>query len=166
MGISTWIREKDAKMLRTQIRIVNLVLYVTQIVAAFTTILSFITFDLAGSMISVYAIIFALIFLVYECRIKSMEPALRRNVGFLYSYRGQAALYFFMGLLNIGMNSTLGIIVGALMVCMGVLLLLLMYLRPDFSLRDDKTDKGGMDFVQTQIAKNPTAALKVISNNA
>lgn len=150
MGISTWIRGKDEKLLRTQIRIVNLVLYVTQIVAAFTTMLNFITFDLAGSMISVYAIIFALLFLMYECRIKSMESILHRNMGFLYSFRGQTALYFFMGLFNIGMDSVLGILVGILMITMGILLLLLMYLRPDFTLRDDKTDDpGAMDFVGT-----------------
>ena len=146
------IRNTDVKLLRTQLRIFSVLLYVGQIFAAITTLFNFLKFDVAGTMISVYAILFALIYLLYECRLKSMDEKIRRNFGFLYTYKGHAGLNFFMGLLNIGMDSTLGYVFGGLMCFNGCVLFALMCIRPEFKLHDDD-DRGGIDIAQQQVTK-------------
>jgi hypothetical protein len=38
--------------------------------------------------------IFALLLLSFECRFQSMEPKIRQQFGFLFTYRGRAAFIF------------------------------------------------------------------------
>lgn len=38
--------------------------------------------------------VFALLLLAFECRVQSMEPWIRQQFGFLFTYRGRTAFIF------------------------------------------------------------------------
>ena len=57
--------------------------------------------------------------LAFECRFSSMEPVLRRNFGFLFTYRGRAAFLFFVGCVDFGMNDNMAWLAGLFM-CINV----------------------------------------------
>jgi hypothetical protein len=42
----------------------------------------------------VWRSVFALLLLAFECRLQSMEPWIRQQFGFLFTYRGRTAFIF------------------------------------------------------------------------
>ena len=119
------------KLLR-YMRLGNVVCAIVQIIAGFLGITSFITLNLTGTLVSVYVIMFGLLFILFECRLSRMEVKIRQNFGFLYSYKGRAAFIFFIGFLDFGMDTTLGTFAGVLMCVNAFLNMLVMCRHPEF----------------------------------
>ncbi|GMF25594.1 unnamed protein product [Phytophthora lilii] len=67
--------------------------------------------DVTEFLIAVYAIVFALLLVCFECHLSVTDNILRPNFGFLYGYRGMATYLLFIGLMDLGM---IGHIFGAI----------------------------------------------------
>ncbi|TMW69273.1 hypothetical protein Poli38472_001429 [Pythium oligandrum] len=119
------------KLLR-YMRISNVLCAILQIIAGITGITSFITLNITGTLVSIYVIMFGVLFMLFECRLSRMETVIRQNFGFLYTYKGRAAFIFFIGFLDFGMDSTLGYLAGAVMCVNALINLLVMCRHPDF----------------------------------
>jgi hypothetical protein len=119
------------KLLR-YMRLGNVLCSILQIIAGFVGITSFITLNITGTLVSIYVIMFGILFLLFECRLSRMETKIRANFGFLYSYKGRAAFIFFIGFLDFGMSSTLGMLAGILMCLNAFINLLVMCRHPQF----------------------------------
>lgn len=114
------INKMEMPVLLRNMRMVNLVLAAFQVIAGFSGLFSFLTLNFTGTLVSIYVILLGVIFFFFELRIKKMDERIRRNFGFLYSYKGRAAFIFFVGFLDFGMSSTLGYVAGILM-CLNAL---------------------------------------------
>ncbi|TYZ68219.1 hypothetical protein PybrP1_003118 [[Pythium] brassicae (nom. inval.)] len=119
------------KLLR-YMRVGNVLCSILQIIAGFVGITSFITLNITGTLVSIYVIMFGVLFLLFECRLSRMETKIRANFGFLYSYKGRAAFIFFIGFLDFGMSSALGTLAGILMCVNALINLLVMCRHPQF----------------------------------
>ncbi|KAF0685591.1 Aste57867_22559 [Aphanomyces stellatus] len=102
------------------------------IIAGITGLINIITLNITGALVSIYVIVFGALFLLFECRLSSMETRIRRNFGFLYSYKGRAAFIFFIGFLDFGMKATLGTVAGVFMCLNALLNLFIMLAHPEF----------------------------------
>lgn len=119
------------KLLR-YMRVGNVICSILQIIAGLVGITSFITLNITGTLVSIYVIMFGVLFMLFECRLSRMEAAIRANFGFLYSYKGRAAFIFFIGFLDFGIGSTLATIAGILMCLNAFINLLVMCRHPQF----------------------------------
>ncbi|KAJ0396144.1 hypothetical protein P43SY_006986 [Pythium insidiosum] len=119
------------KVLR-YMRISNVLCSILQIIAGITGITSFITLNITGTLVSIYVIMFGVLFLLFECRLSRMETMIRQNFGFLYTYKGRAGFIFFIGFLDFGMSSALGTVAGVLMCFNALINLLVMCRHPEF----------------------------------
>jgi hypothetical protein len=119
------------KLLR-YMRVGNVLCSILQIIAGITGLTSFITLNITGTLVSIYVIMFGVLFMLFECRLSRMEGMIRQNFGFLYTYRGRAGFIFFIGFLDFGMSSALGYLAGALMCINALINLLVMCRHPDF----------------------------------
>lgn len=97
---SYWQRVKrwDAVTLIKYLRYVNVILAIMQAIAGFMGLFDLVRLDITSFLISVYAIVFALLLLAFECRFNSMEPKIRQQCGFLFTYRGRTAFIFWYGI--------------------------------------------------------------------
>ncbi|DBA00267.1 TPA: hypothetical protein N0F65_007911 [Lagenidium giganteum] len=132
--MSWWGRIKawDAPSLIRFMRYVNIVLALLQAIAGFMGLFDLAMLDVTSFLISIYAIIFALLLMAFECRFKSMEPKIRDQFGFLFTYRGRTAFIFCIGFMNFGMRGALAWLVGVLMLGNALFNMLLMLCHPEF----------------------------------
>ncbi|CAI5722159.1 unnamed protein product [Peronospora destructor] len=119
------------KLLR-YMRLGNVICSIVQIIAGVVGITSFITLNITGTLVSIYVIMFGILFLLFECRLSRMETAIRSNFGFLFSYKGRAAFIFFIGFLDFGIGSALATLAGVLMCFNAFINLLVMCRHPQF----------------------------------
>ncbi|TDH71945.1 uncharacterized protein CCR75_002942 [Bremia lactucae] len=119
------------KLLR-YMRLGNVGCSILQIIAGIVGITSFITLNITGTLVSIYVIMFGILFLLFECRLSRMETVIRSNFGFLYSYKGRAAFIFFIGFLDFGIGSALATIAGVFMCLNAFINLLVMCRHPQF----------------------------------
>ncbi|RLN89308.1 hypothetical protein BBJ28_00017914 [Nothophytophthora sp. Chile5] len=123
----------EAATLMRYLRYANVVLAVLQALAGFLGLFNLVVLDITCFLISVYAIsLFALLLLAFECRFKHMEPWIRQQFGFLFTYRGRTAFIFCVGFMDFGMEGSLPFAVGALMCANAALSLLIMLFHPQF----------------------------------
>ncbi|KAL3664818.1 hypothetical protein V7S43_009998 [Phytophthora oleae] len=122
----------EAATLMRYLRYANVVLAVLQALAGFLGLFNLVVLDITCFLISVYAIIFALLLLAFECRFKHMEPWIRQQFGFLFTYRGRTAFIFIVGFMDFGMEGSLSYFVGFLMCGNAILSLLIMLFHPQF----------------------------------
>ncbi|KAF0745857.1 hypothetical protein AaE_008362 [Aphanomyces astaci] len=148
-------------------RVCNVGCSLLQIIAGITGLISIVTLNITGGLVSVYVITFGLLFLLFECRLTSMETRIRRNFGFLYSYKGRAGFIFFIGFLDFGMNTTLGTVAGVFMCCNALLNLFIMCQHPEFksghiSASADPTTgyTTGNQEAATYLSANPQVAMQ------
>ncbi|KAJ0399645.1 hypothetical protein ATCC90586_001900 [Pythium insidiosum] len=126
------VRRWDASTLIRYLRYINVLLAILQALAGFLGLFDLVTLDITSFLISVYAIIFALLLLAFECRFSSMEPKIREQFGFLFTYRGRTAFIFCVGFMDFGMDNTLGWLVGILMCSNAFFNMLVMMCHPEF----------------------------------
>jgi hypothetical protein len=126
------VNKMELPTLLRNMRLGNVACSIFQILAGFMGITSFITLNITGTLVSIYVIMFGLLFLLFECRLSRMETKIRQNFGFLYSYKGRAAFIFFIGFLDFGMSTALGTIAGVLMCVNAFINLLVMCRHPEF----------------------------------
>lgn len=126
------INKMEMPKLLRNMRVVNIFLSVLQMLAGFNGLFSFIKADITGTLISLYVMMFGLLFLLFECRLSRMEGRIRSNFGFLYSYKGRASFIFFIGFLDFGMDNALGYLAGVLMCGNAIINLMVMCRHPDF----------------------------------
>ncbi|CAI5706713.1 hypothetical protein KXD40_006154 [Peronospora effusa] len=119
------------KLLR-YMRLGNVICSIVQIIAGIVGITSFITLNITGTLVSIYVIMFGILFLLFECRLSRMETAIRSNFGFLFSYKGRAAFIFFIGFLDFGIGSALATLAGVLMCFNAFINLMVMCRHPQF----------------------------------
>ncbi|CAH0474555.1 unnamed protein product [Peronospora belbahrii] len=119
-----------------------------------------------GTLVSIYVIMFGILFLLFECRLSRMETAIRSNFGFLYSYKGRAAFIFFIGFLDFGIGSALATLAGFLMCFNAFINLLVMCRHPEFksTLSANADPTAGYTTSNQEavsfMSKNPELALK------
>ncbi|CAI5708941.1 unnamed protein product [Peronospora destructor] len=126
------IQTMEAVTLMRYLRYANVVLAVLQALAGFLGLFNLMVLDITCFFISIYAIIFALLLLAFECRFKHMEPWIRQQFGFLFTYRGRTAFIFIVGFMDFGMDGSLPTFVGLLMCGNAILSLLIMLFHPQF----------------------------------
>ncbi|RHY20423.1 hypothetical protein DYB25_007241 [Aphanomyces astaci] len=114
-------------------RLGNVFCSVFQIVAGIGGVFNLIALNVTGALLSMYVVLFGLLFLLFECRLKSMESRIRANFGFLFSYNGRAGFIFFIGFLDFGMGSAMGTVAGILMCLNAFLNLFIMLKHPEFA---------------------------------
>ncbi|KDO24964.1 hypothetical protein SPRG_09608 [Saprolegnia parasitica CBS 223.65] len=130
----------DAHTLLRYMRYLNVMLALFQALAGFFGLFDLAMLNITSFLIAVYVIIFALLLLAFECRFSSMEPSIRRQFGFLFTYRGRTAFIFFVGFMDFGMADAMAKIAGVLMCLNAVLNLIVITMHPAFrsgSLRAD-----------------------------
>ncbi|OQR80770.1 hypothetical protein THRCLA_11931 [Thraustotheca clavata] len=154
------------KVLRLM-RIGNVGCSIFQVIAGFTGLTSFITLNITGTLVSIYVIMFGLLFLLFECRLSSMEQKIRNNFGFLYSYKGRAGFIFFIGFLDFGMSTALGTVAGVFMCINALLNLFIMCKHPEFksghvSTNADPTANysSGQQEAAAYLSANPNVAMQ------
>ncbi|RLN60747.1 hypothetical protein BBP00_00005803 [Phytophthora kernoviae] len=128
----TSMKMMEAATLMRYLRYANVVLAVLQALSGFLGLFNLVVLDITCFFISVYAIIFALLLLAFECRFKHMEPWIRQQFGFLFTYRGRTAFIFIVGFMDFGMEGSLAYFVGMLMCGNALLSLLIMLFHPQF----------------------------------
>ncbi|OQR80828.1 hypothetical protein ACHHYP_17171 [Achlya hypogyna] len=150
------------KLLR-YMRVGNILCSALQIFAGVTGFFSFLTLNITGSLVSLYVVMFGLLFLLYECRLNSMETRIRANFGFLYTYHGRAGFVFFIGFLDFGMSTALGTLAGIVMCLAACINLFIMYKHPDFkntSADPTASYETGNQAAQDYLRSNPQVALQ------
>ncbi|KDO20422.1 hypothetical protein SPRG_14360 [Saprolegnia parasitica CBS 223.65] len=152
------------KLLR-YMRVGNILCSALQIFAGVTGFFSFLTLNITGSLVSLYVVMFGLLFLLYECRLNSMESRIRNNFGFLYTYKGRAGFIFFIGFLDFGMSTALGTLAGIVMSLAAITNLYVMYKHPDFKnvgVNADPTASyaTGNQAAQDYLRANPQVAMQ------
>ncbi|RLN10567.1 hypothetical protein BBJ28_00019593, partial [Nothophytophthora sp. Chile5] len=118
-------------------RYANVVLAVLQALAGFLGLFNLVVLDITVedtdmSLLWGLSSLFALLLLAFECRFKHMEPWIRQQFGFLFTYRGRTAFIFCVGFMDFGMEGSLPFAVGALMCANAALSLLIMLFHPQF----------------------------------
>ncbi|TDH66000.1 hypothetical protein CCR75_002636 [Bremia lactucae] len=122
----------EAATLMRYLRYANVVLAVLQALAGFMGLFNLMMLDITCFLISFYAVVFALLLLAFECRFKHMEPWIRQQFGFLFTYRGRTAFIFIVGFMDFGMEGSLPFFVGFLMCANAILSLVIMLFHPQF----------------------------------
>jgi hypothetical protein len=156
------------KVLR-YMRIGNIACSLFQIIAGISGLFGFLMLDIKGSLVSLYVILFGLLFFLYECRLSRMEARIRSKFGFLYSYKGRAGFIFFIGFLDFGINSAMGTVAGVLMCLNSFLNLFIMYKHPDFqgsinaNTNPTASYSTGNSEVASYLRSNPQAAMQATS---
>ncbi|KAF0692917.1 Aste57867_16065 [Aphanomyces stellatus] len=120
------------KLLR-YMRVGNMLCCVLQILAGIGGLASIITFNITAVFVSLYVIMFGVLFLLFECRLSSLEPKIRENFGFLYSYAGRARFIFFIGFMDFGTGGGLGYLAGVIMCANALLNFYVMFKHPEFA---------------------------------
>ncbi|KAF0701063.1 Aste57867_8509 [Aphanomyces stellatus] len=136
----------DTLTLLRYMRYINVVLALFQALTGFFGLFDLAMLNITSFLIAVYVIIFALLLLAFECRFTSMEPTIRRQFGFLFTYRGRTAFIFFVGFMNFGMADAMAKLAGILMCLNAVLNLVVMTCHPSFrsgALRMDMDPTSG-----------------------
>ncbi|OWZ09248.1 hypothetical protein PHMEG_00018082 [Phytophthora megakarya] len=106
--------ERVTKLVRT-IRVLNLLTACAQLTGGVNSLLSIFLLNVMEFLIAVYAIVFALLLLCFECHLSVTDNILRPNFGFLYGYRGMTTYLVFIGLMDLGMiGGVFGSTAGAL----------------------------------------------------
>uniref|UniRef100_A0AAV1TTR5 Golgi apparatus membrane protein TVP15 n=1 Tax=Peronospora matthiolae TaxID=2874970 RepID=A0AAV1TTR5_9STRA len=160
------VNQMELPKLLRYMRVGNVVCSILQILAGAVGISSFITLNITGTLVSIYVIMFGILFLLFECRLSRMETAIRANFGFLYSYKGRAAFIFFIGFLDFGIGSAFASLAGLLMCFNALINLLVMCRHPQFksSLTADADPTAGYTTgsqeAATFMSKNPEIAAK------
>ncbi|CAH0482816.1 unnamed protein product [Peronospora belbahrii] len=126
------IKMMEAATLMRYLRYANVILAVLQALAGFLGLFNLVVLDITCFLISIYSIIFALLLLAFECRFKHMEPWIRQQFGFLFTYRGRTAFIFIVGFMDFGMEGSLPYFVGFLMCGNAILSLFIMLFHPQF----------------------------------
>ncbi|KAF0720731.1 Aste57867_73 [Aphanomyces stellatus] len=151
-------------------RVGNIGCSVFQIIAGIGGVFNLIALNVTGALLSLYVVLFGLLFLLFECRLKSMEARIRTNFGFLFSYNGRAGFIFFIGFLDFGMGSAMGTIAGILMCLNALLNLFIMLKHPEFasgavSKNADPTATytEGQQAAKSYLQANPEIALQATS---
>ncbi|KDO19452.1 hypothetical protein SPRG_15357 [Saprolegnia parasitica CBS 223.65] len=126
------IKEMETPRLLRYMRVGNILCAILQIFAGIGGIASIITFNLTAVFVSVYIIMFGVLFLLFECRLSRFEKTLRTNFGFLYSYKGRAFFIFFIGFMDFGTDDGLGYIAGIIMCINAFLNFYAMMRHPEF----------------------------------
>ncbi|CAK4072925.1 unnamed protein product [Aphanomyces euteiches] len=130
----------DTLTLLRYMRYINVVLALFQALTGFFGLFDLALLNVTSFLIAVYVMyalfllsnIFALLLLAFECRFTSMEPTIRHQFGFLFTYRGRTAFIFFVGFMNFGMRDSMAKIAGVLMCANAVLNLVVMTCHPSF----------------------------------
>ncbi|CAI5736475.1 unnamed protein product [Hyaloperonospora brassicae] len=160
------VNRMELPTLLRYMRLGNVLCSVLQILAGVVGISSFITLNVTGTLVSVYVLMFGVLFLLFECRLARMETAIRAHFGFLYSYKGRAAFIFFIGFLDFGIGSAFASLAGLLMCANALINLLVMCRHPQFksSLSADADPTAGYTTggqeAATFMSKNPEIAAK------
>ncbi|OQS05568.1 hypothetical protein THRCLA_02325 [Thraustotheca clavata] len=126
------IKEMETPRLLRLMRVGNILCSLLQIFAGITGIASIITFNFTAFFVSLYIVMFGVLFLMFECRIQRLDPSIRKNFGFLYSYKGRASFIFFIGFMDFGTDSGLGYIAGIIMCINAILNFYAMMRHPEF----------------------------------
>lgn len=140
------IRDLDTKTVISYLRYANLCNALCIITAGVVTVvtLSGGSFDLTTIFIGIYIAIFGCMLFCFECRLTRMEPDVRRNFGFLYSYTGRTLFIIFIATICFGATtggdggSALGYVCGAITLVNAFFNCFVIYSHPAFG-------KGGID---------------------
>ncbi|OQR90301.1 hypothetical protein ACHHYP_05636 [Achlya hypogyna] len=127
------LKEMETPRLLRLMRVGNILCSILQVFAGLSGIASIITFNLTAVFVSLYVIMFGVLFLLFECRISRLDPSIRKNFGFLYSYKGRASFIFFIGFLDFGTDAGLGYIAGIIMCINAFLNFYVMMRHPEFA---------------------------------
>ncbi|CAK4072140.1 unnamed protein product [Aphanomyces euteiches] len=148
-------------------RVGNMLCCIFQIIAGIGGVFNLIALNLTGALLSIYVILFGLLFLLFECRLKTMETRIRTNFGFLYSYNGRAGFIFFIGFLDFGVGSAMGTIAGILMCLNALFNLFVMLKHPEFTsgavskaADPTATYTDGKQEAQSYLQSNPQVVLQ------
>lgn len=91
---------------------------------------------ISEAFISFYLLIFALLLLAFEMNNVRFEEKLRKNYGFLFTYKGRGSFLLLIGLLNLGLaNYLFGYIVAGITVFNAVINLLVLHQNPQWRLQ-------------------------------
>ncbi|ETV87965.1 hypothetical protein H257_01363 [Aphanomyces astaci] len=120
------------KLLR-YMRVGNMLCCILQVFAGISGLASIVTLNITAVFVSLYVIMFGVLFLLFECRLSSLEPKIRANFGFLYSYHGRARFIFFIGFMDFGTGGGLGYLAGMIMCANAFLNFYIMYKHPEFA---------------------------------
>ena len=127
------VKWPEATVLKTQIRLVSIGLAIGQAIAGIYSMFDFITFNVATSMIGMYAILFAALLFFFELSLTATTTCLKRNVGFLYTPIGSTFYLIFNAFLDLGMDNTFGFVVGLLLLVTASAKILLTTFHPTFA---------------------------------
>ncbi|KAL3657312.1 hypothetical protein V7S43_017820 [Phytophthora oleae] len=115
--------EKVTKLVRT-IRVLNLLTACVQLLAGVNSLVGILLLNVTEFLIAVYAIVFALVLVCFECHLTVTDNILRPNFGFLYGYRGMSTYLLFIGLIDLGMVGHVFGIIAGVFACMNAALVI------------------------------------------
>ncbi|KAK1936540.1 hypothetical protein P3T76_009975 [Phytophthora citrophthora] len=115
--------EKVTKLVRT-IRVLNLLTACVQLLAGVNSLVGILLLNMMEFLIAVYAIVFALVLVCFECHLTVTDNILRPNFGFLYGYRGMATYLLFIGLMDLGMIGHIFGVIAGVFACMNAALVI------------------------------------------
>ncbi|RLN94440.1 hypothetical protein BBJ28_00006444 [Nothophytophthora sp. Chile5] len=109
------LRRENSTKLGCYVRVLNLVTACVQLAAGLGSLTDVFSLDVASFLVTFFVVLFALLLLCFECRLRVTDNILRPNFGFLYGYRGMATYLLFIGLLDLGMvGHFFGVLAGAM----------------------------------------------------
>ncbi|POM79501.1 Protein Kinase, partial [Phytophthora palmivora] len=111
-SLSNLMKMMEAATLMRYLRYANVVLAVLQALAGFLGLFNLVVLDITA----VCGVTILRTFHRFRyCRFKHMEPWIRQQFGFLFTYRGRTAFIFIVGFMDFGMEGSLPYFVGFLM---------------------------------------------------
>lgn len=160
------LKSTDGKTLNLRLRLLNVFFSFCQIMAGITGIMNMLTFDIAGTMLSIYAILFAGLFILLELHLPSTEKMLRENLGFMFTHSGKIFYLLFIGLLDIGLGNPLGVLSGVMLCLSAGCTTLLLFIHPTYPENSDRTPaalKLSTPLPIQVLSENPTSLKSIIS---
>lgn len=107
------VKKESVSLLGRAVRTLNVVTAVIQLLSGAGSLTSLLFLNVPATLVAIYVILFALLLLLFECRLRVTDAFLRQYFGFLFTSRGLGGFLLMVGILDLGMEGGLfGLIAG------------------------------------------------------
>ncbi|TYZ67898.1 hypothetical protein PybrP1_010144 [[Pythium] brassicae (nom. inval.)] len=116
------VKKESVTLLVRAVRSLNVVTAAIQLLSGAGSLTSLLFLNVPATLVAIYVVLFALLLLLFECRLRATDAFLRRYFGFLFTYRGLGGFLLMVGILDLGMEGGLFGLVAGCTACVNALI--------------------------------------------
>lgn len=116
------VKKESVTRLVRAVRTLNVLTAAIQLLSGVGSLTSLLFLNVPATLVAIYVILFALLLLLFECRLRATDAYLRQYFGFLFTYRGLGGFLLMVGILDLGMEGGLFGLVAGCVACVNALI--------------------------------------------